>query len=131
MTWKPITTGNHGLVVIGSGDGPAPEEIVTLACEILNACGDALALASVWKERARQRGKGYNAAHDDRHEPGVLTDAACAFLCMAQGAPQSAEAVWPFVESFCIGSDRRENLVKAAAMIVAEIERTDRMEGRG
>jgi hypothetical protein len=86
----------------------------------------------VLEERRRQIGK-YTEEHDDGHDTSELPNAAA---CYATGQRLLDEAgcdVWPW------GSDdfadkvarigERERLVKAAALIVAEIERLDRLEG--
>lgn len=129
VNFRPITTGNNGLEVVGTGDGPATPEIVALACELLNALhAEAPGLVAVWQERKRMIAAGFTAEHDDAYEPGMLTDAATAHLCAASGAHPTAKAVWPFPVEFRSSGGRGADLVKAAAFIIAEIERGARME---
>lgn len=70
---------------------------------------------------------GYTAEHDDAHNKHELLTAARAFLFAAQGYNLAAEIHWPFKDTPAPNNngDRHEitNLTKAAAMIIAEIER--------
>lgn len=79
-------------------------------------------LQDIASERRRQiHEKGWTPEHDDTHDKGELVRAA---ICYAD--PSLVDALWPFVGNFPLGSDRRASLVKAAALLVAEIERLDR-----
>jgi hypothetical protein len=103
-------------------------------------------------ERKRQIEKeGYDARHDDRHEKGEIALAAC---CYASPTPlylkdERASAFimrdpWPWDDSFdkrpvyqgrsrqpgLLSAKLRDLLVKAAALLVAEIERLDRSAKR-
>jgi hypothetical protein len=92
------------------------------------------ALQSVCDERAREiNEEGYTRAHDDEHVNGQLATAAISYvgyaLRLLAEPPQyfSIEhlidvAPWPIRAKL----DQRDCLVKAAALIVAEIERLDR-----
>lgn len=84
------------------------------------------ALSDVAAERERQKSvKGYSTEQDDTYIEGELAAAAISYI-----EPMEAENYWPadwFDNSFK-PSDYRRNLVKAAALIVAEIERIDRQE---
>jgi hypothetical protein len=66
-------------------------------------------LAEIAAERERQIAKWYTAEHDDGHPHGTLPDAAIAYIKR-----------WP------AQGDRRRDLIKAAALLVAEIQRIDR-----
>lgn len=97
------------------------------------------AAASVLAERARQRTvEGWTEAHDDAHAFGELADAAAVYamtnavraLVMRSGA-SVREDVWPFSDDWFKPSPyRRRELVKAGALIIAEIERLDRTAAR-
>lgn len=118
------------------------------------------ALIDIITERQRQvEEKGFSPEHDDRHDRSELALAAAAF-CLAKindlrktfstemGDGQvavtlqdAAEALWPWntdewePESWSVFTAssiaaRIRNLVKAAAMIIAEIERLDRITNR-
>lgn len=81
----------------------------------------------VLAERLRQvDGEGWTPEHDDAHVKGEM---ACAAISYVMGAvnPNGARAWWPWSSDwFRPGDDIRRMLVKAAALIVAEIERLDR-----
>ena len=82
-------------------------------------------------ERVRQVVKeGWLPEHDDQHAGGELAAAAACYChpepCMddTRGVPFS----WPWVRRWWKPTDRRRDLVKAGALILAEIERLDRIE---
>lgn len=89
----------------------------------------------VLAERRRQiTAEGWTPEHDDQYEDGELIDAA---MCYAQdsslwdcvGEPPSD---WPWADEWWKPSkNMRRNLVKAGALILAEIERRDRAAGIG
>jgi len=83
------------------------------------------AARDVLAERQRQvEQEGWTPAHDDAYVDGQLASAAVAY---AQAyTPYLVPSSWPWaVEWFKAGNDRR-NMVKAGALILAEIERLDR-----
>ena len=82
-------------------------------------------------ERMRQiQVEGWSPEHDDQHAVGELAAAAACYChpepCMddTRGVPFS----WPWVRRWWKPTDRRRDLVKAGALILAEIERLDRIE---
>ncbi len=88
-------------------------------------------------ERKRQvNSEHYGTAHDDQHAGGELAQAAAAY-CLNSAAQVGggdgdhyALAVWPWlVEEFNAKNPRR-NLIRAGALIIAEIERLDRAAAR-
>lgn len=94
------------------------------------------ALADVWNERARQMSyEGYTPAHDDEHVNYELARAATCYVHHAAGndgyraaIPEGdtiVRALWPWDCAFK-PKTRRADLVRAGALIVAEIERLDR-----
>lgn len=95
-------------------------------------------LAAVASERMRQIGKGYDEAHDDALVGGELAWGAAYFATKAQiagsTAPEKEALSWPFKskwpEVHPSLSGRRDALVKAAAMLMAEAERIDRQIDR-
>lgn len=108
----------------------------TKARPLTNAARDVLA------ERQRQiSAKGYDHAHDDEHVNEEIS-AMAAFYAMPEGArawdatstgygDTLGEAMIPhrwFMPSPC---ERRRELVKAGALVLAEIERLDRAAGNG
>jgi hypothetical protein len=100
------------------------------------------ALRDVMKERSRQWDEeGFGPAHDDQHAGGELALAACAYAFAVTMKPEARERVsgigtfrndetlrdlWPWSGAWWKPTDPRRDLVKAAALIVAEIERYDR-----
>ena len=99
------------------------------------------ALADVYSERMRQiEVEGWTAEHDDAHADGSMADAAA---CYAYAGSKETEGplswyrtvrltMWPrsWSESWWKPKDRRRDLVRAGALIVAEIERLDRLEAK-
>lgn len=99
-------------------------------------------LADIDLERERQISKGYNSDHDDRDVKGNHARAAAYYAAagyaqrsmqvQADDAELFANAVssgypWP-EDTKAVEASPRENLVKAAALLIAEIERIDREE---
>lgn len=89
------------------------------------------AALDVMAERNRQIAKeGWTPEHDDEHEDGQLAAAAAAYAVAsaAHGAFHESlpPALWPWSSKWWKPSDRRRMLVKAGALILAEIERLDR-----
>ena len=96
------------------------------------------ALKDIAAERQRQiDAEGWTPEHDDSHADGELAAAACCYavgtIGLAKHSPESAERgwrlpqpLWPWRRDWWKPSDRRRDLVKAGALIVAEIERLDR-----
>ena len=79
-------------------------------------------------ERESQIVKGYDAAHDDAHKEGELAEAAgivAADLEVTDMEPHGPRQ-WAAYIFDKHEHDRRRQLVIAAAMLVAEIERMDR-----
>ncbi len=78
------------------------------------------ALADIAAERQRQiDSEGWTPAHDDEHTEGEMAEAAA---CYAGGSGIG----WPWHPKWWKPSDKRRDLVKAGALIIAEIERLDR-----
>ena len=92
-------------------------------------------ILEISRERERQMAvEGWTAEHDDNHSCGELADAAA---CYAHPAPWGVRPqagpppkLWPWSIAWWKPKDRRENLVRAGALIVAEIERLDRAAKR-
>jgi hypothetical protein len=98
-------------------------------------------VAEVLLERRRQvSAEGWTAEHDDEHGRGEMAMAAACYASFAAlGSVDAAESVraaflvdelWPWDFQWWKPKDRRRDLVRAAALIVAEIERLDRAGGR-
>lgn len=101
------------------------------------------AVTDVISELLRQRapvrfgGEGFGIEHDDDHDPGELSAAAvcyasnaCAVLHPLNGTPIDDITTfwmqWPWEKSYWKPKDPRRDLVRAAALLIAEIEKLDR-----
>jgi deoxyribodipyrimidine photolyase-like uncharacterized protein len=98
------------------------------------------AIEDIAAERRRQiEVEGWDAEHDARHSQGEIAFAAACYaapetiyriemLCSGRDyepKPRFSDA-WPWHYTWWKRKDRRRDLVRAAALIVAEIERLDR-----
>jgi hypothetical protein len=103
------------------------------------AQGATLAAMDVLAERSRQvSAEGWTPEHDDAHSDGSLARAAGVYALFADSRPGSFFAensdtigagtplFWPWAPTWWKPTDRRRNLIKAGALILAEIERLDR-----
>ena len=103
-----------------------------------NAADDVLA------ERERQMSvEGWTEDHDDRHDKGEMGDAAACYAATVRAfageqyvgrayEPYMAyRDLWPWDDNWWKPKDRRRDLVRAGALILAEIERLDRAALRG
>lgn len=94
-------------------------------------------ILEIARERERQMAEeGWSPEHDDKHDCGELSYAAA---CYAMGQAHISRGVdhdnvratvsaqiWPWDHAWWKPGKQRRNLVKAAALLVAEIERLDR-----
>lgn len=85
-------------------------------------------LEDIRAERQRQQEvEGWTTAHDDDHWGGELALAAACYAAHAGGRYQDAlPAIWPWRREWWKPKNARRDLVRAGALIVAEIERLDR-----
>lgn len=91
------------------------------------------AITDVIAERLRQIGdEGWTAEHDDEHGDGSMAIAAACYALppgMRQMTEMSCPWGWPWSPEWWKPKDRRKDLVRAAALLLAEIERMDRTKG--
>lgn len=98
--------------------------------------GSAAAMFDVIAERLRQQEKeGWTPEHDDEHDEGQLAAAAGCYALHAHDDLSDRRypdgpAWWPFDGKWWKPKSPRENLVRAAALIIAEIERINRAAGK-
>ena len=99
------------------------------------------ALQDVIRERQRQlASEGFSLERDDQYKLGELAAAGGRYALFAQSPKFHREALniagnpklgapfgWPWSKDWFKPTDCRRDLVKAAALIVAEIERLDRI----
>ncbi len=106
--------------------------------------GVSAAVADVLAERRRQvEAEGWTPAHDDAHDRQELAAAAACYAHPSPsmtkfrtegygGAlhdyPRQVPSDWPWHPQWWKPTDRRRDLVKAGALVLAEIERLDRAE---
>lgn len=92
-------------------------------------------ISDVSDERLRQiTEEGYSAANDDKNELGAMAAAGACYAIYGAFKRNNGNVVlpgvpewWPWVaDSWKPSEDIRRNLVKAAALIIAEIDRIDR-----
>lgn len=96
-------------------------------CPIPGACADVLA------ERARQIAvEGFTRERDDAYLSGQLAAAGACYAihastrAVASLGPEMLTAIWPWRSHWWKPKSPREDLVRAGALIIAEIERLDR-----
>jgi hypothetical protein len=96
------------------------------------------AARDVLSERQRQISEeGWTPEHDDAHKDGELASAAAAYVTyrslMDPVAIMGSDIIadlWPWAWDWWKPTTPRRDLIKAGALILAEIERLDRAEGR-
>ncbi len=96
-----------------------------------------IAIGDVILERRRQQfDEKFSTEHDDGHKNGELAYAAAAYAQRAACALRSGTQevyeeppnCWPWGREWWKPKDSRRDLVRAAALLIAEIERIDRVE---
>ncbi|EIV7932373.1 ead/Ea22-like family protein [Klebsiella pneumoniae] len=89
-----------------------------------------VAAADVLAERQRQvTAEGWTAERDDGYQNSELADAAACYAIHAHNQGFSTPAHWPWSQDWWKQTSPRRDLVKAGALILAEIERLDRAAG--
>ncbi|WP_190320378.1 hypothetical protein [Enterobacter asburiae] len=132
-TCKQLVRAGHELAASMSSDMPISEiaklvRRLATGLDVMSAMVQQVtrsaAITDIIEERQRQLVvKGFTLQQDDTYTAGELAAAAISYI-----EPMEAESYWPadwHDESFK-PSDYRSNLVKAGALIAAEIERIDR-----
>lgn len=90
------------------------------------------AAQDVLAERRRQvEVEGWTTGHDDEHRRGELAAAASSYAdprvqARRHGAACYIPMIWPWSPDWWKPKNKRTNLVRAGALILAEIERIDR-----
>jgi len=126
------------------------EALYALLSEIEGLKAERDVVAEIAEERERQRStEGWMTAHDDEHDRYQMAQAAATYALAAawpdeaeryvmdyrgegqcggdhQSTPYELFKHWPWSETWWKPKNRRRDLVRAGALIVAEIERLDR-----
>ena len=107
--------------------------------DLLIRVEDTDAARDILAERARQiTAENWTPEHDDTHHRGEMADAACCYL-LNLNKPQGVARrlikevlsyLWPWAPEWWKPTDRRRDLVKVGALVLAEIERLDRAAAR-
>jgi NTP pyrophosphatase (non-canonical NTP hydrolase) len=110
----------------------APSAVAPGPSEPSSTRSEVTALADIATERQRQREvEGWTPAHDDGHDTGEMAGAAACYALSTikhWAKDQVIKLIWPWADEWWKPKDARRNLVKAGALIVAEIERLDRLD---
>lgn len=89
------------------------------------------ALLAIAAERRRQIDtEGWTPEHDDDHKGGELARAGAAYAWVAGYRHPYPPSCWPWEREWWKPQDKRRDLVRAGALIVAEIERFERSRKR-
>lgn len=97
-------------------------------------------MAEIAAERRRQIEKeGWSVEHDDEHDAGTMAcagaayalNAGCVLYPLNGTAMEKPPEFWMWGEEWWKPKDPRRDLIRAAALIVAELERMDREKARG
>lgn len=123
----PMYTGDQLQAAVNferNGSAPPAAEVEERR-ELSDAARDVLA------ERARQMSaEGWTPEHDDEHSDGGLAKAAACYALGQTGHAGRGVSHWPWAMEWWKPKDRRRNLIKAGALILAEIERLDRAKSK-
>lgn len=88
------------------------------------------AILDVGAERRRQiEAEGFHSEHDDKYRDGQLERAGASYaLVSCRPGRWFINDIWPFTDGWWKPRSHRENLVRAAAFLIAAIERLDRAQ---
>jgi len=129
----PVAEMSDGAVAFlnyGEADSADYAHLDCPACGGSGHVGDTRAGAArdVLAERRRQiEAEGWTPEHDDAYKRDELACAAACYCMSSVGVLfEQFEGMWPWDVNWFKRADPRRDLVKAAALILAEIERLDR-----
>ncbi|MFG8313305.1 hypothetical protein ACEOPL_03780 [Pseudomonas aeruginosa] len=127
--WPVLQGARNQLNIKRISEQPYDESKLHSAIAAMLAAAPGKEVPQAWldvqAERRRQiEAKGWTPEHDDLYCSAELPRAAAAYIL--NGANDEAPAIWPFSAKWWKPRDARANYVRAAALILAEIERLDR-----
>lgn len=97
-------------------------------------CAMSKAVQDICDERDRQvEVEGWTLEHDDSHSSGEMAHAAGCYLIFGTDprfTHEPPQRFWPWDAEWWKPRDERRNLVRAGALVVAELERLDRVDAR-
>lgn len=129
---RPWTAAKRDAIVAAGERLRAALTSPTVATQADHIAGEGKMVAAwrdVLAERQRQVSvKGWTPEHDDEHANGDMALAAACYAASAGGVPWSDDvpSFWPWADQWWKPTTPRRDLVKAGALILAEIERIDR-----
>ena len=129
---KMLAQAMEAAVANGANSASMPDELVEVAAWLSGAQpnpanGQTRAVRDVIAERRRQiETEGWTPEHDDEHGAGEMAAAAACYALNAAGCGCEVARNWPWDRSWWKPSTPRRDLVKAGALVLAEIERLDR-----
>ena len=122
-------TGDDGVVHVDPYDPDDIDPLVDAVIEVLASSHITQAARDVLAERQRQiEAEGWTPERDDRYTSCELAAAAATYATCTQANQLQicGVTVWPWPLHWWKPTSYRRNLVKACALILAEIERLDR-----
>lgn len=115
------------------GYGPAVQTVLQALADSqkqlleLETRGFSSAVSDVLAERRRQvTSEGYTPERDDRYTDGELGVAAACYIMADVEPGADVPELWPWPAEYWKPTNLRRDLVKAGALILADIERLDR-----
>lgn len=94
----------------------------------------ATVIGDITEERRRQiEEEGWTPEHDDQHRGGTMAIAAACYAGFTDAYPNAGQPPkqWPWAPEWWKPQNYRRDLIRAAALIIAEVERIDRKAARG
>ena len=118
---------DHGIMAYLSRE--ALRGLVARAAEALTAYpGTGGVVGEIAAERQRQIDEeGWTPEHDDEHDDGQMAMAAACYANFSGWSLKEVPPDWPWAKEWWKPKDKRRDLVRSGALIVAEIERLDRL----
>ncbi|HHK3937963.1 hypothetical protein [Pseudomonas aeruginosa] len=135
--WPVLQGARNQLNIKRISEQPYDESKLHSAIAAMLAAAPGKEVPQAWidvqAERRRQvEAEGWTPEHDDEHSHGQMARAAACYALAGSSAPNDETAAllvslaWPWDEQWWKPSTARRDLIKAGALVLAEIERLDR-----